>query len=271
MGERFHINILTVDRAAKGRRNYLAGTLASMERSGLWEKQKVENGKQKSGDGLPTWSVAVHVWDSGSVDIGFVREAIGEKQTLKAERGGTVMVGERGIVAHFPDQPLTQNQNLCRALREGAASGADYVILCEDDIEVCRDWLGEIARWLERYFVRSGCRLASFYTPYDEVQWEWDEAKRRGEPRRAWAYPVPKFYGACCFAVRSETARGMAETVERVARSPIEADLWLKEHFGGGEHFLASVPSFAQHVGDESYIQSAGMPVRRCPAFLGKS
>ena len=242
----FSINIVTVDRSERGARNYLGQTLRSIAESGLFGRD----------------NFTLDIWDSGSLNPAWIAVA------ARSAEGG--MRSER-IGVHIPERRLTQNENFARALRggaerHGAGHNPDFVVLCEDDIEVSGRWLERMEAWLNLYF--DGHKMATFYTPYVEVEEVLRSTGSGTEPRLgAWPYPVEKFYGACCFAVRPETARGLADTLERRAESAHEADLWMKKYFREGD-IVAAVPSLAQHIGDESGIQPAGAPKRRGFGFL---
>ena len=247
----FSINIVTVDRTERGARNYLGQTLRSMAESGLFGRD----------------NFTLDIWDSGSLNPAWIAvEARSAECGMRSANGG--FRPER-IGVHIPERRLTQNENFARALRGGTeprlgiGHNPDFVVLCEDDIEVSRRWLERMEAWLNLYF--EGHKMATFYTPYVEVE-DVLRSSRTGsgtEPRLgAWPYPVEKFYGACCFAVRPETALGLADTLERRAESAHEADLWMKKYFREGD-LVAAVPSLVQHIGDESGIQPAGAPKRR--------
>lgn len=149
---------------------------------------------------------------------------------------------------------LTNNQNALRALRIGLATGRPWIVHLEDDLDVCRDLDGAIARWLTDH-VHVDRHLYTFHTPYREVR----QAYTRGET--AWAYPIKGFYGNQCWAIRRDDAASLADYLETAIptwSSGQGFDLlikqWAKVVWPDIGYFLASVPSFVQHVGTESSL-----------------
>lgn len=215
----FGVMVRTVDRASQ--KNYLAETLASFDRSIA---------------GHPEIPYELHLFDSGSPDPSW-------------------LAGLPGI-HHFPGKKLTPNMNAVAQMRGIAAIDCDWALFLEDDIIFCADFLGSADRWLSQY-ATPDIHIYSFYTPYSEVL----QAFKRGEG--AWAYPISGFYGTQCLALRREDALSAAEGIEKLAlkwHSSKGYDLmikaWAKETWPMQRNFLASAPSFVQHIGVESSISS---------------
>jgi len=249
---KFSLHILTCDRSVAGSRNYLGQTLQSLQAGGVPFD-------------------AVHLWDSGTTigswEIGDGRWFPGLAQLPSANSHLPTHLPTP--ICHLPPSRLTQNQNLIRALRHAATLDSEFTLILEDDIEVCERFAAVLEDWTERFFRHSPCRLASLYTPYDEVRVAWERSPRLGR----WAYPVSAFYALCCVMLRTRDCAGLADTLERVTGPggeaegrAKEADLWVALHFQG-ERVLASVPCLAQHVGDES-VANPGAPQRRASGFV---
>lgn len=149
---------------------------------------------------------------------------------------------------------LTNNQNALRALQIGLATGAEWIIHLEDDIQVCADLFGSIDRWLHKH-ATPAYHLFTFHTPYPHVRRAFEAGKE------SWKYPIHNFYGNQCWAMRRADAHlAVAFLEEKIPqwRSGQGFDLLLKEWawatWTNAKYFLASCPSFVQHVGTESSL-----------------
>lgn len=208
------------------------------------------------GDTLAAWSRShstgtppeLHLIDSGgSADLqGFIVDAL-NTAGAPAPR-------------HFHPAPdnvrLTNNQNALRALQIGhrAAPLADYLVHLEDDIDVCRDLDGSIRRWLRDYGGVASA-LYTFHTPYRQVR------QRFLAGESIWEYPIRAFYGNQCWAMPMDLVPSAIRFLEKTIptwNSGQGFDLllkrWAQETWKGHEHFLASCPSFVQHVGEQSSL-----------------
>lgn len=224
----YGVMIRTYDR----QRNYLRETLADFERSIA---------------GHPPVPYELHLFDSGSPDPHWLDGLPG--------------------VHHFPTEKLTPNQNAVALMHGTAETDCEWILFMEDDISFCDDFLGSVDRWLTEY-ATEGRRVYTFYTPYHEVE----KAFNRGES--AWDYRIDKFYGTQCIAMRREDALAAAKMIEMRLlswQSSKGYDLlikdWAKQKWPGIHDFLASVPSFVQHVGEESSINSGRF--HSCTSFQG--
>lgn len=159
----------------------------------------------------------------------------------------------------------TLHQNAREAIRMAAEhpDRARWVMVLEDDLDFCDGFLDSALRWLEDH--ASDERLMyAFGANYDQIR----VATERG--LTAWHYPVDAFYGAQALAWKREDA---AELAEWLGPDPFYRSLdkqtgevteirdhghdLLLQHWGrhrGVTHFLASAPSFVQHIGRQSGI-----------------
>lgn len=176
---------------------------------------------------------------------------------------------------------LTNNENALDAMREGVQAGTDWVVHLEDDLDVCDDFFGSVERWLIDHTTPDGVAeddpredvalnrylLYTFHCPYKGVH----RALTAG--RTYYEYPVKDFYGNQCWAMLREHAQSLVTFLEdRIPQwhSGQGFDMLIKAWAteAGQEYFLASAPSFVQHVGSESSLhfgrfhQNASWPGR---------
>lgn len=214
--------LVTIDRSP--RPNYLADTLASLARSGVFTSERLHS---------------FHIVDGGSEDpIHHVASSI---------------PGREEVQLHY-DKRVTANYNVASALRIGSAQGAPWVLFLEDDGKYCDRFLESVALWLEDH-AQPSVPVYSFATNYRQVT----EAAYHGET--SWDYPVQCFYGTVAFACRPEVAESIAEWLEGHEFSrqsdgtcyDIHMMDWALEH--DVPFFLAAAPSFVQHMGKVSSIR----------------
>lgn len=150
--------------------------------------------------------------------------------------------------------------NVARALEAGVETGADAVVLLEDDLELAAGWLGALVRlgfshvapYFPRYFI-------SGYVPY--------VLSPRPSCRWLADYDVP-FYASCCLFLPHGVAADLAAELRRHADrpDPEPADLTIARAAKDlGIRIFATVPSVAQHVGHASTLGATD--VRRSPTF----
>lgn len=164
---------------------------------------------------------------------------------------------------HVPEKVLTRNENGLALLQ--AMPKCDWVVHLEDDLAFCKDFLGSVERWLAKHAnhrkVYTFCVFKG--TPPATVE-AWDQ------PRTS--------YGCMAVAMRYKDVKDFASYVKfelpkwRLTMS----DGWRKSGFDmlmrkwAREPFVASYPSFAQHVGDESLTHAfRNRPIMRSPHFAG--
>lgn len=214
----------TIDRSP--RRNFLGKTLGSFARSGVFESDHF---------------ASMDIVDSGSPDpLGY----------FEYEAAPHVEASHDILVHH--GEELTPNACATRAHEAALIRDSDWVLFCEDDINVCGRFLDSVALWLADHADPS-YPLYSFGANYVQVS----EFTHQG--RTCWPYPVDSFYGSQCYAVSAEANR---ELVPWLADHPLPScappgcderghDLRLQDwgRDRDAEFFLATVPSFIDHIG----------------------
>lgn len=232
------IVLITMDRTPRGKENYLPTTLANFKRAGVFNSPRLHS---------------FHVCDSGSPSGWLVSEV--------------ESVGLSGFLSLHMDGNRLACENAGYALVTGGKTDTTWTLFCEDDLDLCADFLDSVGRWLDDHGTgptSDRYRVFTFGTPYPQVQW----CAERG--LTSWEYPVPNFYGTQCFAARREDALSLGTYLLSNPRvrgiyNPNAYDLmfhdWMANIYPTPDDgytdptpylFLASVPSFVQHVGRQS-------------------
>lgn len=228
--------MVTVDRSP--RVNYLASTLTNLHRAGL--AKSIDCGRLRR-------------LELVSPDLNFAADAIDDCYT------GGASIGRHPA-----------NLNVVSALRFGVGTGAPWTLFLEDDIDVCADFFDSVGTWLDDH-ARDDRRVYAFGANYPEVA----EAAARGET--SWDYRINKFYGTQALALRSEDAADLAtylvehcydRTDDGTAYDLLMAD-WSRLRWPEIHHFLASAPSFVEHIGRESLIRPRP-ETHRFPSWPGR-
>ena len=144
-------------------------------------------------------------------------------------------------------------ENVAAALRQGySRSFAAWVVFLEDDIDVCDRFFDSVGAWLDdcarddrRVYALGSCQVSK---------------KSRG---RAADIGIEHFFGTQAFALRRDDAIDLSayldEHVYDRTDTGAQYDLlmhdWALTRWPSVRHFLASVPSFVQHIGRESVIE----------------
>ena len=230
---RLALVLRTLDRTPKA--NYLGTTLANRARSGLWQSP------------VPFKLTLV---DSGSPDPhGF----------LAREAYPHVPQGDDRFAVDLPPagRVRTHNENATRAVEIAVLQHPDYMLMLEDDIDVCDRFLESVVVWLAEH-ARPDVLLYAFGANYAPI----DVLAKQGYT--SWKYPIDAFYGAQCYAVARQHLAHLAEWLGRhllyKGRTPQCHDLllhdWAKARNPHATHFLASAPSFVDHIGRESALDN---------------
>lgn len=215
--------LITVDRSPQ--RNYLSETLSNLERGGLNTSRRLHS---------------LTLVDSGPGSMWAESQARGTIRTSGSR------VGHR-----------CANHNVAAALELGAATGCRWVLFLEDDIDVCAEFFDSVGAWIDGI-----CADEQEWSPvyalganYPQID---DIAANGGT---VWRYPVDQFYGTQALVFDSNDVRSVADYLrahcydrahDGTAYDLIIAD-WARQR--GISHFVASCPSFIQHVGRTSSIR----------------
>lgn len=151
----------------------------------------------------------------------------------------------------FNDIKRLANRNASDALEFASGIQRPWVLFLEDDIQVCARFFDSVSAWLTRW-QSPEYRIYSFGCAYPEVS-------ERIPGRESWPYPIDQFYGTQAFAIRREDAATLAEYLATTDDPPGQYDLsmhkWARKFYPSLNYFLASVPSFVQHIGTVSSIR----------------
>ena len=213
-----------------GVKNYLGETLANMQRAGVFTSPHLED---------------FYIVDSGSADASFLWDAIA--------------IIDYSFSVRHPIHRRTPNLNAAEALRLGSETGAEWVLFCEDDLDVIDGFLDAVALWLERH-ARDDRRLYTFGSAASEGAHGMMDVS------------IEAFYGTTCYALRREDAASMAAYIQKNPKynggrfygmgdgSGVEVahDLhyhqWSRLVYPDIPAFAVCVPCFVQHIGTSSGI-----------------
>lgn len=226
--------IKTRDRRPVGQPNYLGATLHHLARSGLWESSVLHS---------------LQIVDSGSPDP---REYIATEVTPYVPSGLSshrllIDLGVTGLAR-------TLHQTAALAIRRGAATGAPWMLVLDDDIDVCDQFADAVVAWLEDHATPAQV-LYAFGANFPHIQ----RCVLKGGT--LWPYPVGALYGAQALAWSHDDAMQLADWLgpdpsHEPSLDPAGDGVrnWHHLLIGWGRsrdvtHFAASAPSFVDHVG----------------------
>lgn len=171
-----------------------------------------------------------------------------------------------GVETHRAiDRDYLACENAGRALKIGAESDAPWVLFCEDDIDVCSNFLESVAAWLDR-FAHDRYGIYPFASPYDI-----NNSNSQQTAECTWE----SFYGTQCFAIRSDHAAELGDyllsnPLVKGEVQPTFYDLmiadWLRDN---NLSILCSNPSFVEHIGRESVCTTHAI-THRSPSWPGR-
>ena len=216
---RLHAVMTTLDR---GRVNYLERTVRGLASAGFFDYPGMH----------------LDVFDSGSADRGFT---------------GFVDDLDLPVTVHFPSRRLSLVENVIRAFRAGAQSGAEFVVFMEDDIDVVPDLAESIDRFIAEH--DDGALVWSFHAAFGGVE----KAARAGCDH--FELDCPAFYGTLCLAMRADHARLFANWLQARhdqaglrGAADLEINHWLMKEMGV-HSVCCSAPSLVQHAGYHSTFE----------------
>jgi hypothetical protein len=152
-----------------------------------------------------------------------------------------------GYFAIFNDSTLDKggcNENSLRCLKEAQKQNTEWTIFLEDDVDVINNFLESVDAWLNLCYDEN-VPLYSLSTNYVETR----------QSIIAWKYPIERFYGTQGYCIHKNRINSLIQSLETTTLVGLH-DMRIKE-WGicyGFKHFLASCPSFIQHLGDNSSI-----------------
>ena len=237
--------IMTFDRRAYGKKNYLEETLDNFTQVGGFLSDRFHS---------------LHIVDGGSPAEGeWPHQGIKDIAYTMATPGAGA--GYPHVFVHASESKVLSCQNAARTLRAGIGSGAPWVLFCEDDLDFCGDFLESVGHWLDLFgddkypaFVFGAAYPATSLLASRGIY--------------SWEYPIRSFYGTQCFAMRPAVAAELAAYWDSNPQvndvwSPSAYDLmmqqWVLTYRPRQKFFLASCPSFVQHIGRQSI--ATGKPI----------
>ena len=133
--------------------------------------------------------------------------------------------------------------NFLAALDTGVATGADHILMAQDDITLAAG----TRRVLDRGYPAG---VVSLYTPGNLKPFSW----WRSLPRAS----MPEgTHGACCYVFARDVATALIANPPRPA-ARTRVDFWVGSFAKArGLRFWQHSPSFVQHVGETSTIHSS--------------
>lgn len=248
------IAIETKDRRAAGGVNYLGQTLTNLAETGVMDSPFLH-------------SLQIVI---GGEDPGFQQEEI---HPFKSARLQNVPVHP------CPPEGCSRQQNGARAIRVAAATDADWVMKLEDDLDFCGDFLGSVARWLEKYG-RMPVPMFALGSTFEQVSRSrfvegesiWRPGPSFPNVRQALAagreimgHPVGGFWGAQALVWRHTVAQYLADWLgpdpflfdgreeHRQRGHDLLLQVWGRDVMKARQ-FGVPVPSFVQHVGRQSNL-----------------
>jgi len=231
------LTMITIDRSPGT--NYLYDTLRNLRRGGVWDAERFHS---------------LHLCNS-TIESRWARQ---QSYTF-------------ALSFHRPNKDLLPSLNVAAALRAGYSTGCKWIVFLEDDIDVCDFFIESVSKWLDLHQA-DHFRVYSFGANYDAVK---ITAASGGT---YWQYPVTAFYGTQCFAIRRDDALSLSHYLEDnplyKGTSAGAYDLilqeWSKYEYPQLKNFLASAPSFVQHIGRHSIINPR-QDVHSFPSWPGRN
>lgn len=201
----------------------------------------------------------------------------------------SVSIACGGMLPDFTDQitvpvqelfhtTCSRQRNARNAVELGVATGAEYVLKLEDDLNFCDDFIGSVGRWLEEVgrlktpmftlgLTMEPVSQARFQSPEETIWQPGPSYPRVREAMREGKYVAActsmSFWGAQALVFTRQRAE---EFVEWLGPDPFFFDGKAQYRHRGHDllvaqwatsvqpYYLAIVPSLVQHVGQESNL-----------------
>lgn len=255
--------MITIDRTLFGKENYLGETLRNLDRSGFFGSAVITHNVQRFGGHCEFDIYNSHdtaEWIYGEFEL----------SGLSSAASDLIMISSREVSAC-----INAGQALEITGHHANNISAKWVLFLEDDLDFCADFLGSVGRYLDKHgdAALTGQndipRLVVFGCPYPQV------TLLHGKQWQTYPYPIKDFYGTQCFAIRPSDAISLGRYLQSnpLQRNPNEYDLmihdWMALEYPAHKYFLASVPSFVEHIGRESICTSLA-ETHRNPSWPGR-
>ncbi len=236
--EKISIVIKTLDRSAVGSTNYLGKTLHNLKRGGVFSSPHLGS---------------IDIVDGGSLNFGrYIQSEVPNIQ--------------HKVICSTSMSTLQQNGQ--RSIQCGAKrakqAGYQWVMVLEDDVDVCGDFLESIIAWLEDHATPNP-NMYVLGASYEQIE----QCIQDG--MTWWDYPINAFYGAQALVWRTRDAVQLAEWLgpnpSKDGTTDCKHDLLLQD-WGrelGLEYFMATAPSLVQHIGIQSGIDNRFFEFRSWP------
>lgn len=231
MNRKYIIGVTSLDRSPK--ENYLKKTLENFDDSGIFKSR------------IPH---EVHIFDSGSRDIDYIPTCYPLEIHFPLQNEIDKI---RDIYNDPTRNQITLRQNMVCMATYCSNTDADFVIMMEDDVETCGNFLESVDSWVEKNFKPNKDKLmpvVSFFTPRKQIV----EKFKSGES--IWRYQASKYYGRQCTMVRKKDCSSIANWFINYFKGKSGGhDLvlqgWMINKFSRRTHLYASSPCFVQHIG----------------------
>jgi len=172
----------------------------------------------------------------------------------------------RNTFIHKTKKNITRNENWLRSVHHCKNKNCKFIIQIEDDILFCKNWLESINSYVTKHekLVNKN-PMVTFYAAYQEIK------RRTNKKVEYWEESFQQFYGTQCILFKKDIAlkavKHITDGIKNINNYTFKyrkkdviplgmkgacIDLWLQEwgiHEYKGKFFLASCPSFVQHIG----------------------
>jgi len=177
-------------------------------------------------------------------------------------------IGSHPVVRHVPTARRTPNANGLAQIAVLDTAPAEWLLMLEDDIDVCDDFPGSVLRWLDRH-QRKDVHVYRFCA--------FGRGRRPGRAPGLALYDLQEQRGSQAIALRAEDARDCAAWAAvkgkhwrpRSARFQNEPDkgfdkligYWALDRWPASRFGYVSEPHMVRHVGVESGLYTASAVV----------